>query len=76
VVRTPRLGGFDSGVFEKGGERLSYQFIVAQVKSDDPVDKLLVLNAEFKEHNFYGKVVLIYEAGRITRVLPEENVKF
>jgi hypothetical protein len=70
------LGGFDFDIFPKGRERLSYQFIVARVNSDDPVDKLLALNAEFKEHNFYGKVLLIYEAGVITRVLPEENVKF
>ena len=76
MVRTPRLGGFDFGVFKEGRKRLSYQFVVVQVNSDDPVDKFLALNAEFKANNFYGKVLLIYEAGVITRALPEENVKF
>ena len=55
---------------------MSYQFVVARVNSDDPVDKLLALNAELTSNNFYGKVLLIYEAGKITRALPEENVKF
>jgi hypothetical protein len=76
VVRTPRLGGFDSCVFKESGERLSLQLVIVQVKSEDPVDKLLALNAELASDNFYGKVALVYEAGVIRRAIIEENVKF
>lgn len=54
---------------------MNLQTVVILVKTDNKFDKVVALNEELREDNFYGKLIIHYEAGVPQRVVVENSIK-